>query len=332
MERRFYWFITVIAAIGVVAALAGIAQQVSIVDAVAGRQVNKLVHALPGQTSWATLRYATAIAAPIGIYLWRRKLAPGNLALFNVALLVVNIALASRISLIVAILVYAMLQYRALGKVRIKIWALVAGAAVIFMSLTAFTYVRSANYYEENGVSSPIAMNFYQIASYLGAPAQVSVGVSNLIADGSFRVTGDPVSSLGAITPTFLADKDLNQPSSVSERYNNRVSIADNLSTNSAFADTYAAFGGWGLFYTLVPLGIGAFGFGVFARYRSVVVSFSAVLLYGFFEYWRIFMFNKGFLLFLLFAIGAAVVFSFALPRLANRFRKLRYRRTVLER
>jgi hypothetical protein len=315
LESTFFWFITALATIGMLYCAIVISINVDVWHQVQTRQFNNLAHSLPEGAGFATLRYATAIAAPIGIYMWQRKNAPLAVAVWNVALLLVNVALASRLSLILALVVYAFLFISTRPKFKLKIWVAVAAIVIVFVGLTAFNYARNANYYENHGISNPLEMNLYQTSAYLGAPFQVSIGVANSIASGDLVVAGDPLLSLQAVAPTFIDFKKVNLGTGTyNERYGPDVSIASNLTTNSAFADTYVKYGWWGLAYTVLILAIAAFGFGVFARYRSVIGVIAALLLYGFAEYWRIFLYNQGILIFLLLASIAAAIFALALP------------------
>ncbi|MGY4858075.1 hypothetical protein [Cryobacterium sp. AP23] len=326
LERNFFWFISLVASVGMVYCLVHIAMHVSIVEAIQTRTFNNLAHALPEGTGIATLRYATALAAPVGVYLWQRKNAPLPVVIWNVLLLLANVALASRLSLILALLVYAFLFVRTNRGFRLKWWVALVTFLALFGGLTAFNYARNAGYYERHGVENAIEMNAYQLAAYLGTPIQVSLGVSEQISTGKLAVSGDPLLSLQAVAPTFVDFEKVNLGTGTKDQRYGAVSVADNLTTNSAFADTYVKYGWWGVIYTLLVLAVAAFGFGVFARYRSVVAILAAVLLYGFAEYWRIFLFNQGILVFLLLATAAGLVFSLAAESILGRWPRLRVR------
>ncbi|TFD51767.1 hypothetical protein E3T43_15895 [Cryobacterium sp. Hh7] len=315
-ELTFYWFLTCAATIGIVFSVIAIALEVSIWETISTRNANIAAEALPNHASLATLRYATAVAAPIGIYLWQRKSASLAMGTWNILLLLANVILASRMSLIVAIIIYVFLLVRSKPDFKLKPLVALIGIFALFGGLTSLNYVRNANTYEQFDITSPIEMNFYQISAYLGAPAQVSIGVSNAIANGDLVVSGSPTTSLAAVLPTFLNfDKDSVGDGTVAGRYGNLVSVTENFNANSAFADVYSAFGWWGLFYTLIVLCGAAFLFGIFSRYRSVVAAIAAVLLYGFAEYWRGFMFNQGIHIFMLLVVGSGIGFAILWPR-----------------
>jgi hypothetical protein len=324
LERNFLWFISILATVGMVYSFVHIALQVSIMDALENRTFNNLAHALPEGAGLATLRYATALAAPVAVYLWQRKNAPLALVLWNVVLLLANVAVASRLSLILALLVYVFLFVRTNPGFRLKWWVAVIAFVALFGGLSAFNYARNAGYYERHGVDNVIEMNAFQLAAYLGTPVQVSLGVADQVSTGRLAVSGDPVLSLQAVAPTFVDFKKVNLGTGTKEQRYGDVSVADNLTTNSAFADTYVKYGWWGVTYTLLVLALAGFGFGVFARYRSVVAILAAVLLYGFAEYWRIFLFNQGILIFLVLATAAGLIISLAAEATFARWPRLR--------
>lgn len=315
LERSFYWFLSVLATVGVVYCFVVIATSVDVVAAIQARTFNVMAHAIPDTAGLSTLRYTTAIAAPVGVFLWQKKKAPLWLAIWNVVLLLAIVALASRLSLILAAVVYLVLLVGTNKNFRLKVWVAVVGVAVAVAGLTAFNYARNANYYEARDVSNPVSMNVLQIAAYVGTPFQVSLGVANSIADGSLEIAGEPIASLQAVAPTFIEfKKSYLGPQTGDSVYGESVSVAKNLTTNSAFADTYVRYGWWGLAYTVLTLGVAAFAFGALSRYRSVIAVFSAVILYGFADYWRIFLFNQGILIYLLLATAAAAAFALFLP------------------
>lgn len=333
LERTFAWFLTALATVGVVYCFIVVATTVDVVAAITNRTFNQMAHAIPDAPGLATLRYTTAIAAPVAIYLWQQKKAPLALAIWNVVLLLSIVALASRLSLILAIVVYGFLFVSSKKDFRLKVWVAVLAIAVVFLGLSAFNYARNANYYERHGVDNPLLMSTYQIAAYVGTPFQVSLGVANGIADGSLSIPGDPALSTQSVAPTFLEyEKVYFGPSGGETRYGDGVSVAKNLTTNSAFADNYIRYGWWGISYTVLALAIAGFAFGALSRYRSIVAVFSAVLLYGFAEYWRIFLFNQGILIYLLLATTAGVIFALTLPWATKRLRRLLKIRTGSQR
>ena len=90
------------------------------------------------------------------------------------------------------------------------------------------------------------------------------------------------------------------------ERYLSFVSIANSLTTNSAFADTFSRHGWWGLLYVCLTLGVAGFLFGHFLRYECTLSAAAGVLAYAVAEFWRIFLFAQGIVVYLLLVVWLA--------------------------
>jgi len=294
-----YRILTVIATVGVVYALVLVSRQISVLDALLTRRGNALTESLGGVAGLATLRYTSAVAAPIAIHLWRRgSCSPGSMA-WNCLLLAVNTLFTSRLSLMMAVVVYVVILYRADPERRVRLSGVVGVSTVLFGLLAVFNVLRNARFYEANGVDNPLAMNAYQILAYLAAPSQVSLGVAPHMLSGRFPDRSDWYSALEVVTPTFLLDKSDAAPAGL-ERYSYFVSIQDSLTTNSAFADTFSRYGWWGLLYVCLALGVAGFLYGHLVQYRCTLSAAAGVLAYGMAEFWRIFLFAQGIVVYLL--------------------------------
>ena len=307
-EKRFYLVLTIISAIGVVGAYQLILGQVSIVQAVTAGQANELSAVLLDGSNIATLRYAAIVAAPVGIFLAIEKKAGWLLAAVNVLMLLSVVLLSSRLSLIMAIVVFLFLFVHEHPTARVRLMPATIGGVLLFGLLTAFNYSRNANFYRLFGVDNPLSMNLYQIEAYLGSPAQVAVGVAHAIFEGRFGVDLPLGPATQSIVPTFLQTVKGNR-SAVTDPgiYGYQVDIAPNLNSNSAFADTYAHYGWWGLLLTAMILFLAAILYSHLAQYKGVLSVGSAVLGYGFLEYWRTFFFNQGSIVFILTALLIAL-------------------------
>lgn len=306
-ERRLYIWLTVFAFIGVAGAYYTILGSVSIIQAVESGQANNLSEVLLSGSNIGTLRYTAIVSAPIGVFLALRKKTGWFLAGINLLLLLGVVLLSSRLSLIMATSILIFLLVHDRPGIRVRLGPVLAGSVLLFGLLAVFNYTRNSNFYRLFGVDNPIAMNLYQIATYVGAPAQVSVGVANGLFRGAYSAPGDPVASLQAIIPTFFQEVKGDKTGITDPAlYGYQVDIAPNLNSNSSFADTYARYGWWGLLYTLIILGIAAAGFAHFARFGSILSVVAGVLGYGFLEYWRGFFFNQGNIVFILIAVGLA--------------------------
>lgn len=310
-DRTFSWTLTIISLIGVGFATVQAAQDHSIVDLLQSGQGNQLKESLSGSAGIETLRYAPAVAAPVALV---RKLNHGG-SLFqvivNVILLLWSSAFSSRLTFLAAIVIFLVMLALSRREMRIRVWLLICGGVAIFAALTAFNYFRNYNYYLRVGVSNPLMMNIYQILSYLGAPAQASVGVASAISGRDYTVSTDPYSLIGMVTPSFLSSAPTDATSTPG--YLSYVDVASNLTTNSAFANIYSQYGWAGLVVVGLTLFVAGALFGVFRQFDSLLVVGAGVLMYGVSEIWRIYIFGQGIFIFLLLVVIVAGVLSMAI-------------------
>ncbi|KAA0107648.1 hypothetical protein CIW47_17060 [Mycolicibacterium sp. P1-5] len=318
MERRYFVLVTVVAGLGILYTIYQVGGPASIVASLASQSGNDVSNAMSQTAGGQTLRFATILAAPIGIYLWREKVIPFFYMLIAVGLLLTSAMISSRLSLLMAGFVYLAIwacsrpaSVRGAGNA-VKRITVVVGIVVIGVGLlTAMNYFRNANYYREAGVTNPLVMNLYQMGAYLTVPAQVSLGVSTAIMDSNWHNPGDPITSSDAIKPTFLQFKKITKDDSWKDanEYHYAVNFEPNFFTNSVFADTYADFGMWGWFYTFVIYGFAGFLFARLIRYGPVIAGSGGVVAYCFSEIWRIQILSYGIVIFLmLLTVGCSVL------------------------
>ncbi len=316
-ERRYFTVILAVAFVGVAYCYYKIGAD-AVVEAFATQTGNLFTNSLSGSTGVQTLRYATILAAPLGLYLWRKKVIGWPPMVGALVLLILNSLIAHRLSLFMASVVYLVIVGKGLNwtlhtDARHRIhWSRVV--LLLFLGLTLLTglnYVRNANYYRDAGVTNPVAMNVFQMGAYLAVPAQVSLGVSDGIMSGAWVQTGDPVSSITAIRPTFLEIDKVSKDDSWKgpEVYGNTVNFAPNFFTNSVFADTYAAFGLWGWLYTFPLYGLAGFFMARLVRFGFAIGASAGIMAYCFVEVWRIQIVSYGFVVFLLLlTVGSAFI------------------------
>lgn len=333
LERRLYRMVWILAAAGVGYSLVRAAATVDIAAALAGSTGNDLKAALGGEAGLATLRYATAVAAPMGVHLWRRGLLGGLDAASGVVLLGVNALFASRLAVLMAVVVFVFLHVSRRPDARVR-WSAVALTAVLVLgALTLLNSLRNENYYAAHGVDGPLAANGYQLLTYLGAPFQVSVGVADAIADGRYPEQYGAARAAHLWVPTFLRGPDDVEQTTDDraarhaqgaeftystgslprggERYAATVDVGDTLTTNSAFADVLSDYGYGGLLALALSVGVIGLLLGHLDRYRSVVVAAGGVVGYGAAELWRTYLFSQGITVFLLLGVlGGAVALS----------------------
>jgi len=327
-QRRYFLLILAAAAVGIGYSYYKIASSASILDSLATQTGNNFTNSLPGSTGPETLRYATILAAPIAVHLWRTKIIRWPFMLAAVLLLASNSLIASRLSLLMASVVYLAIWVRNNRSARPgrgtgrRLTAVVVIFVVGFGALTALNYFRNANYYRAAGVTNPVAMNLYQMGSYLAAPAQVSIGVSGAVMSGAWENPGNPVMSFNAVQPSFLQFGKVPKDKSWkgADVYGYSVKFAPQLFTNSVFADTYADYGAWGWPYTILLYGLAGYLMARVVSYSGVIAGTGGVLAYCFAEVWRIQIVSYGIVIFLLLTTaGCAWVATWGLGRKQDR-------------
>jgi hypothetical protein len=184
-DRTFYRYLTVVAAIGVGWSYGkvAVAEPSVILDAVTERTFNDVRASLEYGVGVHTLRYAAILTGGIALHNLVFRKTRGSLDFVNVLLLLGSAAIASRLALVMSLLIAV-----GLGLVRERLPSarhLVILGVVGVVGLTALNYVRNANYYEiVYGVSNPLVMSAYAAISYVGAPFQASVGVAGQEVNG----------------------------------------------------------------------------------------------------------------------------------------------------
>lgn len=313
-ERRYFFLLLSAGAVGVGYSFMKVGGLGAIVDSLSEQTANDFSNALSGFAGLQTLRYATILAAPIGVYLWRKKVVGWPYMVAGVLLLVANSMIASRLSLMMACAVYLAAwvrgrEPRAAGASRARVWIALALIVLTgFGVLTMLNYVRNANYYREAGVSNPVAMNVYQTGAYLAVPAQISLGVSDAVARGAWENEGGAGSSLAAVQPTFLQFNKVAKDDSWKQEsvYGFSVTFAGNFFTNSVFADTYAEYGTWGWLYTILAYGVAGYAFARIFSFSPVIAASAGVVAYCFLEVWRVQILIYGIVIFLLILTAAS--------------------------
>jgi hypothetical protein len=320
-ERRYFFLLLAAAALGVGYAFSKVGGIDAIVQSLNAQTANDFSKALSGFAGPQTLRYATILAAPIGVYLWRRKVIAWPYMVVAVLLLVANAMVASRLALMMSCAVYVAVwvkgrDTRQVTGSRTRKW--IAIALIVFTGfgvLTALNYFRNANYYREAGVTNPIAMNLYQSGAYLAVPAQISLGVSDAVMTGAWERPGGATSSLAAVEPTFLQFNKVTKDESWKQAstYGYSTTFAGNFFTNSVFADTYSVYGTWGWLYTILAYGLAGYAFARIFTFSPVIAASSGVIGYCFLEVWRVQILSYGIVVFLLLLTAAG---AFAATRL----------------
>ncbi|QZT63667.1 O-antigen polymerase [Mycolicibacterium austroafricanum] len=316
-ERRYFFVILAAGAVGVLYSFGKVGGIAAIVDSLTAQTANDFSNALSGFAGPQTLRYATILAAPLAVYLWRKKVIGWPYMVIGVALLFANAMIASRLSLLMACAVYLAAWVRGreprapgTGSPARTLIAVALIALTGFGVLTVLNYVRNANYYREAGISNPVEMNVYQSGAYLAVPAQVSLGVADAVGRGVWENRVGAAESLAAVQPTFLQFNKIAKDDSWKQAsvYGNSVTFAGNFFTNSVFADTYAEYGAWGWLYTILAYGVAGYAFARIFSLSPVIAASAGVVGYCFLEVWRVQILIYGIVIFLLLLTAASAV------------------------
>jgi hypothetical protein len=333
LERRLFRLLWVLATLGVGYSLTRAAATVDVAAALGGGTGNDLTAALGGEAGVATLRYAAAVALPIGVHLWRRGVLRPPEVVWSALLLAVDALFASRLAILMAVVVFAFLSGARHPAARVPARAVGITVLVLLAALTLLNSLRNENYYRAHGVDSPLGASADQLLTYVGSPFQVSLGVADAIAAGRYPDQYSAAHAAAMWVPTFLRSPEATEQSpdddaarraqgtrfsfSTSslprggQRYASTIDVADSLTTNSAMADVLSDYGYWGLFGLALTGGVVGLLLGHLGQYRSVVAAGAGVVGYGVAELWRTYLFSQGIVVFLLVAVlGGAVVLS----------------------
>lgn len=314
-QRRYFFVLLAAGALGVGYSFMKVGGPAAIVESLSEQTANDFSNALSGFAGPQTLRYATILAAPIGVYLWRKKVIGWPYMVVAVSLLLANAMIASRLALLMSVVIYTTAWVRSRPKVSASTAAMARALVTVglivvtgFAAMTMLNYFRNANYYREAGVDHPVAMNVYQSGAYLAVPAQVSLGVSDAIAGGAWENRVSPAGAVGAVQPTFLQFNKVAKDDSWKQEsvYGYSVTFEGNFFTNSVFADIYAEYGLWGWFYTILGYGVAGFAFARLFRLTPVLAGSAGVVAYCFLEVWRVQILVYGIVIFLLLLTAAA--------------------------
>jgi len=307
--QSFYVYFSVLSLVGTAYSYAYIATKSphAISAAFLHHHFNAIRFALPYAAGVPTLRYAASLAGAIAIFeLGRRRLRP--LHVLNVLLLVLAAAIASRVSLIIAVIVVAGLAARHLQTVHVPARRIAGvfllGFVGLFVALALLNYSRNADYYRGYGVRDPLVMGVDEMVRYLGVPFQASVAVSNHVSDWPEVPSTVAAGTRTYLLPTYATSGIPPSVAAASNRYHLLTPIPTILSTNSVLAGMYGVFG-----VLVFPI-LGGVAFvaaaiaGHASRYRSYVFLIALIIAYCFAEWWRIYIFNQGIVQFLIIAVA----------------------------
>ncbi|WP_203582280.1 hypothetical protein [Microbacterium hibisci] len=319
-NTRLYYLLTALAFLGVGYLVVAAGGPIAFVDAMIDTNANVLKAATGGQPGLSTLRYTAAIAAPLGVYRALSRRTGYASAIFNVVLLLISAIVASRLSLMMATVIFLYLIARKPIKIRARGAVVAVGVLFVGTALVFLNYIRNAAFYATNGVHDPISAAFFQALTYVGSPFQVSVGVANALAAQPELFASPTYQPFAVLLPSFLTDIPPGLPIG-SQRYHDVVDIHLTLSTNSAFADTLVDYAVPGLLLSMVWVALFGFIFSFAARVQTYAYLTAGAALYGFAEFWRLLLMNQG-----------VAIFAVAVPLLAAGIVALSFRIGWLDR
>lgn len=292
-DTRLYFVLTALAIVGVGYLLFAAGGPVAFIVAMSKSEANVLKEATGGQPGLATLRYTAALAAPIGLHRALSARRGYILAGLNLALLLVSAIVASRLSLMMATVIFLFLIAHRPIAVRAKALVVGIGVGFLVLALIFLNYVRNAGFYATNGVHDPFSAAVFQALTYVGSPFQVAIGVASALGADPALFASSTFSPISVLVPSIFTNIPPNLPIG-SERYHNVVDIHITLSTNSAFADTLIDYAVPGLLLSMLWLILYGVLFGFAARFNTYILASAGAALYGFAEFWRLLLMNQG--------------------------------------
>jgi hypothetical protein len=303
--RRLTW----IGALGVIGMYASVQLHSPglLLTALREHQFNLVREGVPLAPGISTLRYATIVSGAIALHRLAIVRERRLVHVLNLMLLAGNVLTASRLALMMSVLVFAgltALRHEGHGRTRRRIrkGTLALAALAALALLTFANYARNANFYEQTQrTTNPAAMMLSEVITYVGAPFQVAIATTrdeSVHLDGAETVDG----AERLLTPTFFGSQESAAPGS--EWYRGRVSIELGLTTNSALAQVYGLAGLWALPLVGFLYAVAGFVMGHLSRYRSHMALGTFVIGYCFAETWRIYLLNQGIVWFLLLALS----------------------------
>jgi len=243
------------------------------------------------ETGIHSLRYLSILGGAMALYYIVAEKSFKFIHLLNLVSLLVTSFLSSRLSIMLACLIFVGIMVRR-GR-RISVRTIAVFAILLFALLTVFNFYRNANYYKFfYNMTNPILMNISEMVTYLGSPFQVSVGVANHADE--FRYNGNVEGRIAEkVFPTYV-QSDEDEAVGHADAYRAFVDVEASLTTNSAFTSYYSGMGNYAFIVIAVISFLYAAIAGHISQYRSFLFVIQYVVLYCFAEVWRTDLFTAG--------------------------------------
>ena len=293
-----YYIFTIIAAIGLLAAVAKVVGSLSLEGAIGflfSGQANQMREAMYDdyQVGLLSLRYVVVYPAAIAIYrlVTRRRLSLSIVV--NLLLLLVGASISSRLTLVATVVTSFLLLNYDVRFQKIRVSRVLLIGALLFSILSVFNYSRNYGFYEERGQSF-WSSGFAEIITYLGGSAQVELATAARTSD---LVSGHE------------------------ESYRELVDVEEQLNAPSAFVTLHQHMGYLCWLYIAVVCALFGFVFThLVAKGKTIYLLPCGAILYAAADVWRINFFGQGiFIVLMVVGIGVpwflSFVASFAAPR-----------------
>jgi hypothetical protein len=290
---------TIVAFVGVVGTygLIEINEPGLILDALRTSTFNRLRQAIPYEAGFSTLRYAAIAAGGISAGRLLSGKRPRVVDVVAIVLLLASAAIASRLSLGLAVFIaiYTLDLERPTPRRQIAVNVMLG--LLLVVALGGFNYIRNSGYYRERaGISDPVTMTYYESVRYWNAPTQVGLAVADprladRLGEDVERSVVDHVSYL--VVPTYFVS-DSGQLNDDQHVYNGVVDVDPGLTTNTILAATLPTIGWWIFPLVAAACFVGSGLVRYFGRFGGAASLVAPTLAYPFVEFWRIWLFNAG--------------------------------------
>ncbi len=247
-----------------------------------------------------SLRYVVILSGGLAIYRIISRTSRSLLDFFNIAMLLMVAVIASRMSVVFALVIGFGLWAMNVRTVRIRFFRWSLFLATLFILFAAYNYSRNIRYYMATGDSNFFTAGSSEIIRYLGTPFQGAIAAGN----------------------------EYEQITLFPESVSRFTGINRSLTTNSALLRLVQLHGYWSFPIMIFVAALTSFLMGMFYRQRSnylILVYF--VLLYCFAEIWRVFIFNTGIIITLLTFSLLAPVASLTIKWIINQSKMLTSRK-----
>ena len=287
-----YYLLTAVAMVGFAYFALYLIKAVGIsgmVSSVGEGQANDLKEALYADYAIGplSLRYVVILAGGVAIFRMITGISRSIVDLANIGALLLTGLASSRLSVVTALLLGIGLYVSHERSIRLPIWQPIVAGCAFFALLAVYNSTRNSNFYAERGNDGMLGAGLSEMVTYLGTPFQGALSSAGNL---------DEISS-GA-DPGDVAGIELS------------------LTTNSALTELLSLIGYWCFPVLIMTTLLAGFFMGLMNSLRGTYFGVTYfVFLYGLSELWRIYMFDKGIFVTLMFFAFSIPYFVLIIPR-----------------